>query len=89
MEFIIEYQNYILFGILLNFIFTIWFGVYKSTQLKEEQMFSLMQKYEPKNDTLKIALYWFVPYYGYFQVLRDVILLQKYLKNGFSVYDYI
>jgi len=87
--FIEEYQEVILFGVLLNFVATVGFGVYKSLHLNSEQMEYLMDKYHVKNSTLKIIFYWFVPFMGYLLVLKDVVMLQRYLKHGFSVFDYV
>ena len=84
-----EYQEVVLFGILINFIFTIGFGVYKSMNLDQKQMMYLMDKYPIKNNTLRIASLWFVPYLGYIHVLKDVWLVQTYLKNNQSVFDYV
>jgi len=87
--FITQNENIILFGILLNLFATIGFGIYKSFNLNSEQMEYLMQKYPVKNSTIKLAIYWFIPYLGYLLVLKDVILLQKYIKNGYFVFDYL
>ena len=84
-----EYQEVILFGVLLNFVATVGFGVYKSFHLNSEQMEYLMDKYHVKNSTLKVIFYWFVPFMGYLLVLKDVVMLQRYLKHGFSVFDYV
>ena len=82
-------ENLMLFGVLLNLMSTIGFGIYKSFNLNSEQMEYLMEKYPVKNSAIKLAAYWFMPYLGYFLVLKDVLLLQKYLKHEYSVFDYI
>lgn len=89
MLFIDEYKNIIMFGILMNLIFTVGFGIYKSMNLDSKQMSYLMDKYKTKNNPVKILAYWFLPFFGYAMVLKDILLLQKYLKNGFSVFDYV
>jgi hypothetical protein len=87
--FIEKYQELILFGVLLNFVATVGFGIYKSLHLDSKQMEYLMDRYHVKNSTLKIIFYWFVPFMGYLLVLKDVLMLQRYLKYGFSVFDYV
>jgi len=82
-------ENVILFGVLLNLVSTIGFGIYKSFNLNSEQMEYLMEKYPVRNSAIKLAAYWFIPYLGYFLVFKDVLLLQKYLKHEYSVFDYI
>jgi len=84
-----EYAELWLFGILLNLIFTIGFGIYKTFNLDSKQMEYLIDKYKVKDNTLKIVFYWGVPFAGYLSVLKDVVILQRYLKHGFSVFDYV
>ena len=84
-----EYQYVIAFGVLLNLIATVGFGVYKSFNLSSKQIEYLMDRYKVKSSNLKVLLYWFVPYAGYLLVLKDIVSLQRYLKHGFSVFDYI
>ncbi len=84
-----EYQFIIAFGVLLNLIATVGFGVYKSFNLNSKQIEYLMDRYKVKSSNIKVMLYWFVPYAGYLLVLKDVVSLQRYLKHGFSVFDYI
>jgi len=88
-QFLEAYQEIILFGVLLNFVFTVGFGIYKSFNLNSKQMEYLMDKYKVKDNTVKIIFYWFVPFMGYLLVLKDVLKLQRYLKHGFSVFDYV
>ncbi len=88
-SFVQEFQDAILFGVLLNFVATVGFGIYKSFNLNSKQMEYLMDTYHVKNSTLKAIFYWFVPYMGYILVLKDVLSLQRYLKHGFSVFDYV
>ncbi len=83
------YQEMILFGVLINFIFTIGFGIYKSFNLNQKQIMYLLEKYPIKNNTLRIASMWFIPYLGYLFVLKDVWLVQNYLKNDLTVFDYV
>jgi len=82
-------ENLMLFGVLLNLMSTIGFGIYKSFNLNSEQMEYLMEKYPVRNSAIKLAIYWFVPYLGYFLVFKDILLLQKYIRHEYSVFDYI
>ena len=86
---ITENQNILLFGILINLISTLGFGFYKSLQLNSKQIDYLMQTYKAKDDLTKLLMYWFIPYYGYSMVFKDVILLQRYFNKGFTVFDYV
>jgi hypothetical protein len=84
-----EYHNLVLFGILLNFISTIGFGIYKSFNLNQEQILNLMDQYPVKSNTVRMLAMWLIPFLGYFTVLRDILLVQRYFKHGKNVYDFI
>ena len=83
------YKGWLLFGVVLNFTFTIGYGVYKSLNLSYEDTLYLMQKYPMQDNTVKLLFIWAVPFLGFVYVLVDVVKLQLYLNHGKRVYDYI
>lgn len=89
MEFFEEYQNALMFGIVLNFVTTFGFGIYKAVNLTEEQMKGLMSKYQPRDDMKKIILLWFIPYVGFLYVFKEVWKLQRFINEGLGVYEYV
>lgn len=89
MNFIDDYQNTILFGIFLNFLTMFGFGLYKAANLSEDEMLSLVEKYEPKNDLAKLITFWIIPYLGYLYVCKEIWKLQMFLNKGLRIYDYL
>lgn len=84
-----DYQHIILYGIIVNFIATLGYGVYKAINVDAEKILLLVEKYPPKDETLKLIILWFLPFLGFFYVLKEVWLLQRFLNHGFSITDYI
>lgn len=84
-----QYQELLLFGVVMNLVTTIGFGVYKSYNLKYEQMVYLVQTYPAKTNIVKILSFWFVPYMGFLFVFKDVLSLQNYLNGGRTVFEYV
>ena len=86
---LIENENFLLFGIIINFFATFGFGIYKSINLNAEESLYLMENYPVKTNFFKLLLYWFVPYLGYFSALKETWILQNYIKNGKTTFDFI
>ncbi len=77
---------YIIFGILLNFIFSLLFGLYLSKNIGVEEM--LMSKGD-KQQSMFIALAIFVPFLKMLITLYRVAILQIYFLNkGRSYKDF-
>ena len=79
----------LLFGVVMNFLLTFAFGIYKSLNLNYEQTVQLMEKYPVKTNNIKLLTLWFVPWVGSLYVFWELGRLQRYLNAGFTVYDYI
>ncbi len=73
-----EFMAYILFGILLNFIFSLLFGLYLSKNIGTEEM--LTSKGE-KNQSFLLRLTLFIPFAKMILTLYRVGVLQFYFLN--------
>lgn len=73
-----EFMAYILFGIVLNFIFSLLFGLYLSKNIGIEEM--LTSKGE-KGQTFLLRIALFVPYAKMLLTLYRVAVLQFYFLN--------
>ncbi len=77
---------YIIFGILLNFVFSLLFGLYLSKNIGVEEM--LMSKGD-KQQSMFIALAIFIPFLKMLITLYRVAILQIYFLNkGRSYKDF-
>jgi len=90
MDFFEQYQDLISLGIVLNLASTFGFGFYKTMNISEDQAMYLVQKYEAKIGLPKLIAMWFVPFYGFLYILKEVLKLQfTYLNKGQSVFNYL
>lgn len=90
MEAIESYQNYFAFGVLLNIVATVGFGIYKALNISEQEAIYLISTYETKADVIKVVLLWCVPFLGFLYVFKEIFMLQTgYLNRGFSVFNYV
>lgn len=81
-----DLMAYIIFGILLNFIFSLLFGLYLSKNIGVEEM--LMSKGN-KEQSVFVALAIFIPYLKMIITLYRVAILQIYFLNkGKSYKDF-
>ena len=77
-----DFVAYIIFGLTLNFLFSIAFGVYLSKNIGIEEM--VMSKGE-KEQSLLVSLSLFVPFAKMLITLYRVAVLQLYFLNkGYS-----
>lgn len=73
---------YIIFGLILNFVFSILFGIYLSKNIGMEEM--IRSKGE-KEQSILISLSLFIPYAKMFITLYRVAILQIFFLNrGYS-----
>jgi hypothetical protein len=90
MDFFEQYQDTIALGIFLNLVTTFGFGFYKTMNIKEDEAMYLVQKYQANAQFAKLVLMWFIPFYGFLHVLKEVLKLQfSYINKGLSVFNYI
>ena len=90
MEFFDQYQDTIALGIFLNIVSTFGFGFYKSLCIKEEEAMYLVQKYQASAQFSRLALMWFIPFYGFLHVAKEILKLQfAYINKGLSVFNYL
>ncbi len=81
-----DLMAYIIFGILLNFVFSLLFGLYLSKNIGVEEM--LMSKGD-KQQSMFVALAIFVPFLKMLITLYRVAILQIYFLNkGRSYKDF-
>ena len=81
-----DFAAYMIFGLILNFLFSILFGLYLSKNIGLEQM---MQTKGAKEQSLFVKLSLFIPYVKMFITLYRVAILQIYFLNrGFSHKEY-
>lgn len=73
-----DFMAYIIFGIMLNFIFSILFGLYLSKNIGMQDM--IMSKGE-KEQSLLVSLSLFVPFAKMLITLYRVFILQVYFLN--------
>ena len=88
-DFLGAYEGVLLFGVIMNFLLTFAFGIYKSLNLNYEQTVRLMEKYPVKSNNTKLMMLWFLPWVGVAYVFLELSRLQKYLNRGQTVYEYI
>jgi hypothetical protein len=69
---------YIIFGIILNFVFSIMFGIYLSKNIGMEEMIKNMGN---KEQSLAVKLSLFIPYAKMIVILYRVAILQIYFLN--------
>ena len=79
----------LLFGIVMNLGLTFGFGIYKAMNLSYNQTVVLMDKYPVKTKSGKLVVLWVVPWLGVGYIFYELLIVQRYLNNGMSVYDYI
>ncbi len=81
-----DFAAYMIFGLILNFLFSILFGLYLSKNIGLEQM---MQTKGEKEQSLFVKLSLFVPYAKMLITLYRVAVLQIYFLNrGFTHKEY-
>jgi len=73
-----DFVAYIIFGIILNFLFSILFGIYLTKNIGMETMARKMGK---KDQSLFIKLSLFIPYAKMFITLYRVAILQFFFLN--------
>ena len=73
-----DFMAYITFGIMLNFIFSILFGIYLSKNIGMEEMISSKGE---KEQSLLVSLSLFVPFAKMAITLYRVAILQIYFLN--------
>jgi len=73
-----DFMAYIIFGILLNFIFSIMFGIYLTNNIGIREM---MESKGDKEQSTLIALSIFVPYLKMIITLYRVAVLQIFFLN--------
>ena len=77
-----EFAAYMIFGLILNFVFSILFGVYLSKNIGVQEM---MISKGDKEQSLFVALSIFIPYAKMIITLYRVAVLQFYFLNkGYS-----
>ena len=86
---LVENENFLLFGIVVNFVATFGFGLYKSMSLEPEESLYLIENYPVKTNFTKLLFYWFIPYLGYCLALKETCILQNYIKNGKTTFDFL
>lgn len=73
-----EFAAYMIFGLILNFLFSILFGLYLSKNIGIEEM---MQTKGEKEQSLFVKLSLFIPYLKMVITLYRVSILQIYFLN--------
>ena len=77
-----NFMAYVIFGLILNFVFSIMFGVYLSNNIGIKEM---IESKGEKEQPLLIRLSLFVPYAKMFVTLYRVTILQLFFLNkGYS-----
>ena len=77
---------YMIFGLIVNFVFSILFGLYLSKNICLEQM---MRSKGDKEQSLFVKLSLFIPYAKMFITLYRVAILQIYFLNrGYTHQEY-
>ena len=77
-----DFVAYIIFGLILNFLFSILFGIYLSKNIGMQEM---MASKGDKEQSLIVKLSLFVPFAKMFITLYRVTILQLYFLNkGYS-----
>jgi hypothetical protein len=73
-----DFAAYVIFGLLLNFVFSILFGIYLSRNIGMQEM---MQTKGDKEQSLLISLSLFIPFAKMLITLYRVSILQFYFLN--------
>jgi len=73
-----DFMAYVIFGIMLNFIFSILFGLYLSKNIGMQDM--IMSKGE-KEQSILVSLSLFIPFAKMLITLYRVFILQVYFLN--------
>ncbi len=77
-----DFAAYMIFGLILNFLFSILFGIYLSKNIGMQEM---MESKGDKQQSLLVSLSLFVPYAKMLITLYRVAILQLYFLNkGYS-----
>jgi len=77
-----DFMAYVIFGIILNFLFSILFGVYLSKNIGMQDM---IESKGDKQQSLFVTLSLFIPYAKMIVTLYRVAILQIYFLNrGYS-----
>jgi len=77
-----DFAAYIIFGLILNFLFSILFGVYLSKNIGMQEM---IESKGDKRQSLLVSLSLFIPYAKMLITLYRVTILQLYFLNkGYS-----
>ena len=73
-----DFIAYMIFGLLLNFVFSILFGIYLSKNIGMQEM---MQSKGDKEQSILISLSLFIPFAKMLITLFRVTILQLYFLN--------
>ncbi|MFA6191238.1 MAG: hypothetical protein WC665_02700 [Sulfurimonas sp.] len=73
-----DFAAYIIFGLLLNFLFSILFGVYLSKNIGIQEM---IESKGNKEQSLFVSLSLFIPFAKMLITLYRVVILQIYFLN--------
>jgi len=73
-----DFMAYLIFGVVLNFLFSIMFGVFLSNNIGMQEM---IESKGDKEQPLFIKLSLFIPYAKMFITLYRVMILQLYFLN--------
>ncbi len=77
-----DFVAYMIFGLILNFLFSILFGIYLSKNIGMQEM---MESKGDKQQSLLVSLSLFLPYAKMLITLYRVAILQIYFLNrGYS-----
>jgi len=77
-----DFAAYMIFGLILNFVFSILFGVYLSNNIGMQEM---IESKGDKEQSILVKLSLFVPYLKMFITLYRVAVLQIFFLNkGYS-----
>ena len=90
MELFEQYQDTIALGIFLNLVSTFGFGFYKTLCLSEEEAMYLVETYRARAEFARLLLMWFMPFYGFLFVAKEVWKLQiHYINKGLTVFNFL
>ncbi len=73
-----DFMAYVIFGILLNFVFSILFGIYLTNNIGMQEM---MESKGDKEQPLIVGLSLFIPFAKMIITLYRVAILQLYFLN--------
>lgn len=77
-----DFAAYMIFGLILNFVFSILFGVYLSKNIGMQEM---VESKGDKRQSLLVSISLFIPYAKMLITLYRVTILQLYFLNkGYS-----